>query len=327
MDTPDPNATVSHEQDGRVLSGVGTSVEKLAETMDRHTPEEPTPAVAPAAGAPEAVAAPPKVSKGRERFSELAKQRDEAKTRAEAAERERDELRARLSAPPTAVHSPEPVRMPSAQPVVAPSVQPGAGQTRPQPLEDEIGTKYKSYADFVVDSARWVQEQSSSDVQAQIRASIEADRASRSFNDLVESTRAKGRGTYADFDAVLANGPGAMVPLGSFDKVQAIIHHPQSEHLQYAIMKDAGLAQRLSQMGPIEFGLTLSAIAPSSPAASPASTGVSGSVTPPPPMQPVGSGSKTTVTPSAELPKRGFDFDKSGYREKRAAERKVARRW
>ncbi len=322
----DPNATVSHEQNGRVLSGVGVTIDSLAETMDRHAPEEPAADAPPAvSNAPQPPAAPVKQAKGRERFSELAKQRDTERQRAETAERERDELRARLSAPPAAVHPPEPVRMPPQAPA-APLLQPGASQTRPQPTEDEIGTKYKSYADFVVDSARWVSEQSTPDIDARVRASIEADRVNRSFSEQVERTRTKGRQSYADFDAMLQNGPGTMVSLGSPDKLQAIVLHPNSEHLQYAIMKDAGLAQYLAGLGPIEFGWALSQIAPSSPAAQPASTGVSGAVTPPPPYQPVGTGSKTTVTPSADLPKRGFDFDKSGYREKRAAERNRLKR-
>ena len=37
-------AIVSHEQDGRVLSGVGASADDLAEVMDRHSPAEEKPA-------------------------------------------------------------------------------------------------------------------------------------------------------------------------------------------------------------------------------------------------------------------------------------------
>ena len=37
----DPNVQVSHEVDGRILTGVGVSQDNLAETMDRHTEAEP----------------------------------------------------------------------------------------------------------------------------------------------------------------------------------------------------------------------------------------------------------------------------------------------
>jgi hypothetical protein len=80
-------------------------------------------------------------------------------------------------------------------------------------------------------------------------------------------------------------------------------------------------------MDPFTFALEVAKLAPNGSVATPASTAASGSVPPPAPYQPVGSGSTTTALPSAELARKGgYDFDKSGYREKRAAERGVSRR-
>ena len=42
----DPNVQVSHEVDGRILTGVGVAQDDLAETMDRHTEAEPEPSAA-----------------------------------------------------------------------------------------------------------------------------------------------------------------------------------------------------------------------------------------------------------------------------------------
>lgn len=120
------DTVTSHEQDGRVLSGVGVSVEHLAETMERHAPPEPVaPPNAgeptPATGTPEAPAAPPQ-TRGRQRFSDLTRERDEARaeTSKERAEREaiakeNAELRARISQPPA-----QPRREPQPEPTTQP---------------------------------------------------------------------------------------------------------------------------------------------------------------------------------------------------------------
>jgi hypothetical protein len=104
-------------------------------------------------------------------------------------------------------------------------------------------------------------------------------------------------------------------------RVAFIYQHPQSEHLQYAISKDGALATRLAAMDDIGFGLEMAKIA--APAAAPRRAAAP---PPPAPYQPVNGNSGTTVTASSELAGKGFDFDASGYREKRAAERKANRR-
>ena len=261
-----------------------------------------------------------KQTRGQRRYSELTHARDEATKRAEAAERRAAELEARFSNGNGAgAGRTEPAPSSSTQQAVE---EPKS--TRPEPSEDEIGTKYKTYAEFTRDQARWVNEQEQANIDARIRAGIEADRASRGFNDLVEKVISRGREAYPDFDAVRTSGPGAVVPMPR-DRIEAIFVHPASEHLQYVIAKDAALAQRLANCHPYEFGAELARLTPTGSGASPASPAVSATTTAPAPYQPVGSGSKTAAPSSAQLIK-GFDFDKSGYRERRAAERAGRRR-
>lgn len=339
-DVINPDAQTSVERDGRVLSGMGVSEDRLHAVMDRDaTPEAPaetplgnagTPAPAPATAEAAATPAPvdEKPSRGRQRFSDLTREREEARaetarlrTEFETATRERDELRARLAAPPAAVAQPQPPAAP-AQPQY----------TRPEPTEDDIGTKYATYPEFTRDQARWVLEQEQQSFDARIEQRIYAAQQQQRFQQTALQAQERGRKAYADFDQQLAKGPGSQVPLGRFpqeavERAQFVISHPHSEHLQYAILRDGALAARLQQMDPYSFGLALAALVPTQGSgASPASPALP-VATPPAPFQPVGSGSTTTTPSSADLAKRGsFDFDKSGYREKRAAERGVARR-
>ena len=316
---------VSHEQDGRILSGVGASAEELAETMDRHTPEESqiapvsdaTPAPEPAATATATEAAPEKpLTRGQKRFAELTREREDARREAAALRTEIEQLKASKA---TAAAPVPPAASPS---VAAPSPAKPA-ETRAKPVEDEIGTKYQSYADFVEDLADWKAEQrlAGLDFDAQIRNRIEADRASRSFQDTVAKKLAAGREAYPDFDAVRAASdvkfPG--------DVLATILDMDEAAHVIYQLAKDRSLAERVASADPYQVGLILGSLRTAQTGALPASPARS-TVTPPPaPYQPVQGGSKTTVPPSADLAKAGFDFDKSGYRERRAAERSSRR--
>jgi hypothetical protein len=320
---PDPNAITTHESaTGRTLSGMGVTSEALADVMERHEPE---PVEAPTE-TPSTPAEPVKQSRGQARFAELTKARKEAEAKAATYERELAELRAKVQ-PPTAPTPPATAPVAAAAPAPPSPSGPERGDSglpsgnRPQPTEDEIGTKYKTYAEFVLDSARWVAEEQQSGIDARIRQSIEADRASRDFLNHAESTWAKGRKVYADFDAMRTTGPGSQVPM-DHAKIQAILQHPQSEHVQYAIVKDGALAQKLAQANPIEFGMLLSTVAPTNGAAPLASTPTAGTMTPPAPIQPVGSGSPTTPSPSAEAARKG---DYAAYKARREAERKARR--
>jgi hypothetical protein len=322
--TVDPNLPVSHEVDGRILTGVGVSADALAETMERHEPEPAEPSEPAAASDPPA----PKLSRGQRRFDELTREREEARREAETARRERDELRAKLEA----ASRPQPAAEQTA-PSAQAQQQVAANPTRPKPSVDAVGSTYPTYEDFLEDLADWKAEQrlAAVDFDARIRQSIEADRASRSFADTVSNAFDRGRKAYPDFDAVITRGPGARITLGPTDAIgaargQRLAQLPNGEHVMYAIGKDAAVAERIRQMDDVDFGMWLASMAPSQAVASPASTPAAGSPVIPAPYQPVGTGSKTSAIPLSDLPhKAGFDFDKSGYRERRAADRGIRR--
>lgn len=286
--------------------------------MERHAPVPDAPAAdappspATAAAAAQSAETAQKPSRGQKRFDELTAQREAAKREADDAKREAAELRARLEAAEQARHTPPP---PTAQTPPAPR--------RPKPLEEQVGTTYPTYGDYIEDLADWKAEQrlAAVDFDARIRDSIEADRASRSFRDQVRDAFAAGPKVYADFDAMLQRSRVQFSPAQQL----AIIQTPGAEHVLYALAKDDALAQRVAASDPIRFGFELARLVPASGVASPASTPQTGTSVAPPPYQPVGSGTQTTVVPSASLI-QGFDFDKSGYRERRAAERGVRRR-
>jgi len=321
----DPVATVTVNQDGRTLSGVGVDAARLTETMDRRAPAEETdeaPAVPAGPAQPEPQ---PKLTRGQARFSELVQQREAEKAEKEAIKREFDEFKAKFR-DPTAPAAPAP---PQAGPATTAGPVPGeTGQpppSRPEPTEDEVGTKYETYGAFVRDQAQWVWEQQQHKLGDLVRQQLEQQKSQQELLAQVESTRAKGRSVYPDFDMLLQHGAGTHVnmPEGA---IRIIYSLPNSEHVQYAIMKDAALAQRLAWIAtnqPHAFGLELSKIAPAAPAVSTASTGNTGSATPPPPMQPVGSGSTTTSLSSAEHAKAG---NYAAYKAARLAERGGRRR-
>ena len=315
---------VSVEQDGRVLSGVGADADALRETMDRHTPDEtPATEAAPVAETAPTSQEPPKLARGRQRYSELTKARDEANARAEAAEREREELKAKLAAVPARSEQATPIAQ-----APAPVARPAA--TREKPTEDQVGSKYPSYADFVEDLADWKAEQRlaaldwDKRIREQVSNSFAEQEETRKLHARSIEVATRGRAAYKDYDATLnaphlqENWPG--------DKFQVLASLDNVEHILYQLGKDPALHNSLLQEPNLaKFGMRVQQLMTAVPVASQASTGPA-SFVPPPPMQPVGSGSKTTVPPSAELAKHGFNFDKSGYRERRAAERGVIRK-
>ncbi len=332
---------VSFEKDGRILTGVGVTAESLEETMDRHTPEAPSTDRAPETAIAEnkpAISEEVKPTRGQKRFDQLTAEREAEKRRADAAEQERETLRQRLEAVEQAQRAvrepeqtkpetiPEKFRFPTFDAYVA--THPDAS------YEDWNDAKLDAHADWREakrQNTKAYLDTINEQLDARVRASIEADRASRSLTETLQQTREKARQVYPDFDAMMSSGPGVMVVLGptpdiGAQRVQAIIEMPGSEHLQYAIAKDEALARRLAGLSDIAFGAELARLVPASPAVAPLASTAASSVIPPAPYVPVGSGSKTTVPPSAELAKKGFDFDASGYREKRAAERGVNRR-
>lgn len=279
------------------------------------TPATPSPA--PSDAAPAA----PSQTRGRARFADLARERDTArdetakeKTAREAAEKERDEWKARASQPtpqqpPQQQHAPQPQ------------------YTRPEPTIEDIGTRYDTYEAFTRDQALWVWEQQAAMqqplLQQTVYNTIAAERAAQRFSSDVEAVRERGRKAYKDFDAQL-KGPGGQIPLGrndaeAMERAQFIVAHPQSEHIQYAIVKDPALATRLQQSDPYTFAATVAGLVPSQQASRPTWT------PPPAPPPPSGNGTVTTASSSSEIAQKGGGFD--DYRKKRAQERGVKPRY
>lgn len=336
---------VSAESNGRILTGVGVTTEDLAKTMARH---EPAPGPS-ADGAPDQppVTAPSasgeqKQPRGAKRFDQLTGEREAAKreaeaarkeleafkTRAETAERERDRLKdeldtAQRAAPAHRGNAGGPTRTENNQagPEAVQAVQP----TRPKPTVDQIGTTYQTYEDFLEDLADWKSEQrlAQFDLDARIRQSLEADRASRTLQDKTAAARQRGQKAYPDFEAVIT--ASHMMQPWPMEKIHAIANLETPEVVQYALGKDPKLAESLRmETDPVQFGMALARLVTSAaPVASPASTEVPRSVAPAP-YVPVGAGSSTATVKSSDLAKKGgHDFDASGYREKRAAERGI----
>jgi hypothetical protein len=340
--------TTVETPDGRIFSGVGVSEESLQETVDaRNEPAEKTSETAtPAAAAPA-----DKPKRGQKRIDELTFQREEAQRERDAEKARADELAAKLDAalqaqqaiapapPAPQAPSPSSVAATSPQPSVPAAPAPAFSiANRPMPTIEQIGTKYQSYEDFNADVAQWKTEQTllqlgitgPIDLDARIRQSLEADRASRTAVDAWPDLLSRGKAAYPDFEARMQASPGDY-PVAM--QQWLILNRPDAEHLFYRLATDRQWAQQVNAMwarDPGGFQVAFSA-APSS--ATPAGRAPTASQSapvmsvPPPPMQPVGSGSKTTAKSLQDLAATGGeDYDTSGYREARAAARNGGKR-
>ena len=328
---------VSHEQDGKILSGVGVAVEDLQDTMARHAPAPPeTAEAAPAVPASPSATTKPrdeasgqftKPTRGQKRFDQLTAEREDARREAAEAKKERDEIKARLEAAERAPATPATAPSASVQPATGPALSSpsGTSETRPKPTESEVGGKYQSYADFVEDLADWKAEQrlAAVDFDARFRSSIEADRASRTLNDRVASVTADGKRDYPTFDADV-KASQAYKYLHA-DAMQEILKLDGAHHVFHRLATDPDLAPRLGKLNAFQFGLEVAKLISASAVATPASTARPAVIPPPAPYQPVVGGGKTTVIPSADLAKNSMDYDASGYREQRARERAARR--
>lgn len=326
------------DANGRILTGVGVTKASLEDAIDASSSSsDPDPEPPPAAAPVTPTTDPPKRTHGQKRFAQLTAEREEESRQRQAVERERDDLRTKLAAAELRVTpSPAPPARVEEPPKTAATPTPA---TRTKPTEDEVGTKYATYGDYVEDLSDWKAEQriAKLDLDAQIRTGydrIEADRASRTVADHNAAVIQRGRAAYPDFDAAMSTSAVAQsLNWGFFDeaqtmpRIQLIVMHPQSEHVRYGLAKHPEKALALAVEKDVgKFLEGLNQFVPGAAVALPASTGRPGMSIAPPPYQPVAAGSKTTVTPSAELvQKGGFDFDKSGYRERRAAERGIRR--
>jgi len=335
--TVSADTQVSIEQDGRVLTGLGPTSEALTDHMDRRTPDEPTASGAATdsqpTAAPGPVAAPAEPqTRGRQRFSDLTKERDAARaettterTKREAIEREVVELRAKVQQASTPQQAAQ-AQQQLTQAEDKQQAQPVNGQKFQFPAYEVALESYPElvYTDWEMARLEAFGQWKDAQFDARLQARFEADRSQRSINEQAENVWTKGRAVYKDFEQMRTSGPGASVHLGKNDAETAernsyVLRHPRSEHIAHKIFSDGELARKLQQSSALEFGSLIAELAPPTQQSAPSH------VAPPAPFQPVGSGSSTTSTPSSDLAKKGFDFDASGYREKRAAERGLRR--
>lgn len=310
----DPSAQSTIEMpNGIVLTGVGGDVEAIRETFEERQEEKAPAPKAPVAAAPEPPATgEPKPKPARKRIDQLTFEREEATRRADTAEARIKELEA-ASKPPVAAAVPQVV-----PPVVAAEIKP----TRPEPTEEEVGTKYTTYSAFVKDLAAWTVEQERAklfaDLDARSSARIEADQASRTRMDYVNTTVfPAGRAAYTDFDAVLASNK-TMTP-GIVH--EAILKLPNPEHALYALAKDNAKLEGIIALAgdPLKLGIAVAQLMPRESVAPPASTApVVRTTNAPAPIQPVGAGTRTTSPTLEELAQQG---NYEGYKAARAAQR------
>jgi hypothetical protein len=281
---PDPHETATvTDSKGRELSGSGVTEADLSENL------RDAPALE---GQPET-----KEPKGRARYSELTKARDEAKAQFAAEKQRNDELASRLAlleAATTKALTPEPQR----------ELEP---QGRQKPTSNEIGTKYADYDAFTEDLADWKAEQREiklrEEFNARFEARIEAERASRAQSSQADTVLTRGRASYQDFDAVV-NACPVVFPEAM---LKAILSLPQAEHIEYALASDPKLAERIAKIPDgLTLGLELAKLQPSEGSVIPASQprAVRSSQAPPP-FEPVGTGTRTTSPPLADLAASG----------------------
>jgi len=299
----DPSAQVSITMpNGVVGTGVGGDVEALTEAVEQRHEErtgEAAEAVATDAQG-KTVESTPKQTRGEKRFAELTREREDANRRAEAAERERDELRAKINPPPTE-------KIEAAKPAVA--------ETRPKPQESDIGVKYQSLSDYFEDLSDWKSEQRETKLRAEFDArlknGIEADRASRNRASTFEQAITRGRAAYTDFDATLDTAKNVLIPPMQQD---AIMRVAKPEDIMYALAKDhAKLTAFVSITDPIQLGMDFAKLIPVAEAvALPASTPAPVRTTnAPAPLQPVGAGSRTARPSLNELANSNYDAYKA----------------
>jgi hypothetical protein len=323
MNETQESPNVSVEQNGRVLTGgPGTSVEALEQAVerepapvaDRFVVGEGAPARVQQGSQPEA-----KQTRGQARFSELTKEREVAKQAAKEANDRAVALESRLKA---IEERTAPAGKPESPPAASAPVSVSSG-TRPKPSEDEIGTTYKTYGDYVEDLTDWKSE------QRDRKAADERAQSSRVEKWTAE--RANATALYPDFDTVLKTGPGADVdlspdPATAVARVQMLMEIPGGAHVVYKLAKDAAEATRLAALDDRAFGFAVARLLPpESNGAQPASPQTQRATKAPPPYQPVQAGGKTTATTAAEIAAKGGNYDE--YRAKRAAERGVKPRY
>lgn len=300
---------------GIVLTGIGGDTEAVqkqfearAEELTDAQPETQESAKQPADKKPI-----------RKRLGQLTYEREEATRRADAAEARIKELEAKIAAPVAAPVVPQAVA-----PVAAPVIPAEIPSTRTKPTEDQVGTKYQTYSDFVEDLADWKAEQREarllSTLDARAKTSIEVERASRNRMDYVNTkVFPAGKAAYQDFDAVL-NANTTPTPHIVHEAILAL--EPEAAaHALYVLSKDQAKLNDVIGLAaqPVKLGIFLAQLMPRASVASPASTApVVRTTNAPAPPQPVGAGSRTTSPSIEELANKG---EYEAYKAARAAQR------
>lgn len=292
--TLDPNTPVSVETDGKVLTGAGIEAADLQKTSDAHaalrgsvTPDDLPRDEKTGQFRPE------RPSRGAKRFEELSATAQAEKARADKAEAERESLRQELDAArrPAATREPTPVPTPVFG--------------KPEPKFDDFVNAPDPIHAHAAAVAAWTLEKHEFDhpLAARIAEHLEADRASQRFDSRVRDAAAKGKEAYPDFEVVVA---AQTEPIFNAAQIAAIFDADGSEHIQYALAKNVTEAKRIAHLDPIRFGMALAQLVPARPVVQAASTARPVAQTnAPPPIQPVGSGTRTTRPSLEELAASG----------------------
>lgn len=326
--------------DGRIFSGVGVTPESLAETMEaRETPSE-RPVESPskpadAAGTPsvEDTAAAStldrnddgtfKKSRGAKRFAALTADREREVAARTAAEQKAAALEARLAALEQ-----------GKQPETKPAQTASETFDEPEPTIDQFASSPDPLAAWVKATARWERRQEAwelrqkgEDLDGRLNQRFTEVQQRQAMVERVNEVGRDGSSKYPDWVATVT-APAIAEILYPDATYHAIVTAPNAADLVYTLAKDPTLARKVAQEAdPFRLGVLLGSIRSSQAAvARPASTAPAVASSAPPPYQPVGSGSKTTSPALSDLAASGDDYDSSGYRERRAAERKGARR-
>ena len=182
-----------------------------------------------------------------------------------AAEAERDALKARPAASPS-----PPVRDErSTGTVAAPAAESGTSRqaasspppTRQKPSEDEVGTKYATYADFVEDLADWVGEQREARRDAK-QAQEQQQRTYQEWNIAYQAKCADLRARVADYDTAIAGAnqatqaAGIVVPQVLLDAILSSDRGPEVEYWlathvpdYHELIRDAWSVNQFSSVG------------------------------------------------------------------------------
>lgn len=326
--------------DGRILTGMGVSPESLAETMEAREPvsgekDEKTPPEKPN---PTGAAEPSsldrnedgtfKLSRGAKRFAAMKAEQQRIEEARQAAEQKAAELEKQLAEYRQAKQAPEPQKAEKAE-------KPAPTEfNEPEPQIEQFADQADPYAAWNRALARWDRRkeawedaQKGADLDTKIAQRFQEVYAQGQYIEQINKVAAEGAQKYQDWQAVVQHPDVANVIFPD-DTYRAIVTAPNAAELVYTLAKDPPLARKVaSEKDPFRLGVLLGSIRSSQPAvARPASTGAAVASSAPPPYQPVGSGSKTTSPSLSDIADHGDDYDSSGYRERRAAERKGARR-